>query len=447
MKNPKLRGIGTVYCYTVQQHYKTRSVIIFLIVLFAITVAALPLIALMSGSRKNVTETRITQLYLRNETDFRIDEQDIVGNRLYADLDVILTEEDDSALTERIEAGMTAVYSVVSEDAETKRFSIKTNYPKNGNVEFSDAATLNVALSEALHRALLRKLSVSEAQEAMLHCKAHSQVSKISDFLRGTEEASAETHMYANIIYCVFIMMLSGLSMSYIFQLCMEEKVSKLVESLLVSIQPMALLAGKILAATTFICVGLGLCGCGLTISYQLTKHMMNPAVLLALLARVTSVDFSALHFTPETIILFVICLLLAYSISASFSGIVGSCCSRAEDTQQAALAVTVFLMLGYFAGAFAPMFENDAANIFCSLFPLTSIFSAFPNYICGKIGLPVFITGLLFQLASALLLAALAGTVYKIMLLYRGSYPKPKQLMRMLKEDRASGKEAHHGK
>ena len=44
----------------------------------------------------------------------------------------------------------------------------------------------------------------------------------------------------------------------------------------------------------------------------------------------------------------------------------------------------------------------------------------------------------------TAVLLIRIAGSVYKMMLLYRGGFPKPKQLIQMLKEYKASGK---HGK
>lgn len=446
MKNPKLRGLGTVYRYTVQQHYKTRSVIIFLIVLLVISVSSLPLTVMLNGGRKQATETQIKQLYLHNESGFPIDAEDIRLNTLYADLTVTETEDDEETANQKLESERSAVYSVIAADPETMAFTIRTNYGMNGNVTAADAASLNSTLSSALHKALLRSLSVTEAQEAMLHCKTQSQVSRVSDFLRGTEEVSTGTHVSANIFYCVFIMTLSGLSMGYIFQLCMEEKISKLVESLLVSVSPTALLIGKILGATTFIFAGLGLCGCGLAVSWQIAKRVGDVSVLTALLsAQGMPVDFTSLHFSAGTIILFAVCLLLAYAIAVAFSGIVGSCCSKTEDTQQASLAVTMFLMIGYFAGAFVPMFENDAANAFCSLFPLTSIFTAFPNYVCGKIGLPIFVAGLLFQAATALLLAMFAGMVYRMMLLYRGSFPKPKQIVRMLREERAAGKETHH--
>lgn len=451
MKNHELRGIGTVYRYTVQQHYKTPSVLIFLLILFVLSVASLPLIGLFSGGQKqDVTETKITQLYLRNETGFPLDAADITADELYKNLNITETEEDDKTIAKRLTQEKNAACSVIAMDEKTMIFNIKTSYGEEGAVSGSDAGTLNGILREALHKSLLRSLSVTEAQEALIHCKTSSQVSKISDFLRGAEESSTGTHVFANVFYCVFIMMITSLSMSYIFQLCMEEKVSKLVESLLVSVAPTALLIGKILAATTFIFGGLGLCGVGIAVSYQIAKQMVDVTIMQEALQKLLSFDISKLHLDIRALVLFAVCLLLAYSIAAGLSGIVGSCCSKTEDIQQASLVVMLFLMTGYLAGALAPMFESDALNIFCSLFPFTSIFTAFPNYVCGKIGLPVFAAGLALQAATAFLFARIAGAVYRMMLLYRGNYPKPKQVIQMLRENsasakRAAGKEKHH--
>ena len=50
MKKPEtLRGTGTVFRYTLAQHYKTISVRIFLIVLFVLAIASFPIIKAVSG--------------------------------------------------------------------------------------------------------------------------------------------------------------------------------------------------------------------------------------------------------------------------------------------------------------------------------------------------------------------------------------------------------------
>lgn len=454
MKNHNLRGAGTVFRYTMQQHYKTKSVQIFLIILFCLAVASLPLISMTSGSKIEVSETKITKLYVRNEIGFPLDIEDIHKDARYAGITMEETTLDKDALSEMLnkESEYTAAAAVLEVNTTTGGFKITGYYGADGQITSDDMGSLNGVLRDALHESLLRSLDITKEQEATVNSTAVSEVKLVSEFRNNAEIASTDTHVMVNIFYSYAVMVLGTLAMSYIFQLCMEEKTSKLVESLLVSVKPMALLVGKILAVTCFVFFGIGLIAAGLFISYQIVGKSGDDRALEAVrgLGRLFGVDFSAFNMSLVNVLLLIVCVLIAYSIIASFSGIVGSCCSKTEDIQHASLAVVLFLMVGYMTASFAPMFESDTANIVLSVFPLTSMYMALPNYICGKIGLPVLLIGTALQLVTAYFLAKLAGAVYSMMLLYRGEFPKPKQLFAMLRETRASekaaaGREANH--
>ena len=172
MKNSNLHGAGTVFRYTVQQHYKTRSVIIFLTVLFVIALSALPIAALVSGQKKESTETGIRTLYLRNDTEFALDTEALFADARYSGLKLVETDEDDAALNAHLSKESDAAASVIGLDAAGYSFLISTNYGREGGVSHADAASLNILLEDILHQSLLNALSVTEEQEAMIHTKA-----------------------------------------------------------------------------------------------------------------------------------------------------------------------------------------------------------------------------------------------------------------------------------
>ena len=455
MKNPELRGIGTVFRYTVQQHYKTPSTVIFLLILFVLAIASMPAMLLLSGHEKEVTETAITTLYLRNETGFPLNTEALRADSRYAAVTVAETAEDDSKLSARVLNEKTAAASILAMQPEKQQFTLRTLYGERGDVSNADAETLNHVLQDALHQSLLESMSITEAQAMTVRSSAVSQVAKVTEFNHETEETDTETHVFLNIGYCYLLMIICAISIAHVTQACIEEKSSKLVESLLVSVTPTALLTGKILAVAVFVFTGFGLLGLGLFLSYQIAGNLGGFSFLIPMIEQFTELRISALHFTLPTLLLLVLCIVIAFLMCAGLSGISGSCCSKTEDLQSASFLNMFFLLGGYLGGAFAPMFESDAVNLFCSLFPVTSVFTAFPNYTCGKIGLPVLVLALIIQAATAVLLVRTAGRVYKMMLLYRGSVPKPAQIIKMLKEERASeqaakaaaGKEAPHGK
>ncbi len=446
MKNSNMQGVGTVFRYTVQQHYKNVSVIIFLAVLFVLSLAAFPFLKLQFG-KEQVDPSVIKTLYLCNQTAFPISEKALASGAGFADLTVKEAEYNEEEWAELLnKESESAVAAVIQMDDAESYFTIRTYYGETGAVGNGEANELNRQLSDALHHAMMQALGVTSEQEDLLHCEAYAQVARAADYEAGAEESDTDTHVFANTFYGYLTMMLCALSMGYIFQLCMEEKTSKLVEVLLVSVSPTALLVGKILAVTMFIFTGLGLIVLGLFVSYQISGIGSGLHDVMEEAGKSMGFSFSGLHLTAGTCVLLAICLLIAYFTFAFFSGIVGSCCSKTEDTQQASFAVVLLMMLGYFSGTFSPMFENDAANYVLALCPITSVFTALPNYLCGKIGLPVFVLSLVLQLVAVVLLARLAGSVYRMMLLYRGNVPNPKQLFNMLRAEKNTRK-AHAGK
>ena len=443
MKRHDLSGIGPVFRYTVAQHYKTTSVRVLLAVLFVLAVAALPVMVLMKGGRE-IDSTHITKIYLNNQTPFAVTAEDIHADSRFAEAELILSETPTDSLRELLWTEEQSAAAVIEEDATGLTLNIRGYHGEQSQVTGEDVSAMNDVLENALREARLRTLGVTQEQADTVKAHFASQVLTVSDYLSPAgdrADVDLGTHMFVNMIYCYVILLVAAMAMSYIFQLCIEEKNSKLVESLLVSVEPTALLIGKLLAVTVFLFVGFGLIGVGFLISWRLANSIGNVGTVRLWLERLLDFDASSLHIGIGTLALFVLCLLLAYAISASFTGIVGSCCSKMEDTQQASIFTVLFLMSGYMVTTVVPASESDAVMNFISLFPVTSIYAALPAFVCGKIGAGVFAAGLVIQAVTAFLLARLAGAVYRMMILYRGDYPKPKQVMQMLRESRAAEK------
>ncbi|HBI85987.1 MAG TPA: hypothetical protein DDX71_06855 [Ruminococcus sp.] len=450
MKKAELRGVGTVFRFEVEQHYKMKSTIIFLIVMTVIALAIFPVIAIFSGGNKEVNETTITRLYIRNETDYPIDHADIQSDARYAAVECVDTDTALETFRQILWDEEKSAVAVITHE-ETGGFKIKGYYGEKGSISDSDIRTLCGVLEDAVHESLLRSANVTQAQLDTVKSRSFSQVARISDYFKGDQEqADMGTHVFINMFYSYAIMILSSLAMSYIFQVCMEEKVSKLVESLLVSVHPTALLLGKVLAASFCLAAGIALLIAALMISWKLgTAISGSDSILSFIQIHMDLGDFSSqgLHIGLGWGLLTLLCLVLAYANSAGYSGIFGSCCSKPEDTQHASLGVVLFLMVGFMCAAFAPLFQNDVLNIVFSLFPMTSIFTALPNFLCGKIHWAVFAAALVIQVISAFVLMRAAGAAYRMMILYRGDVPKPKQFLAMMREYRAASKAEKAGK
>jgi len=439
MKN-KQGSIGNVFRYTVRQHYKSPSVLILLFILFALAAASLPFIQMSSSKNSEVSSSDITTLYLYNETGFPLDNRDITADERYAELSILESDGDKEALRRTLHDNPTAAAAFLSADESGMGYVIHGYYGENSKISAADCSTLNNVLQKALNEAMLRGLNTTKEQVDTLKTMVVTNISTVEDYRNGTEnDIDVFTNMMINYVYAYAVMILVAIAMSYIFQQCLEEKNSKLVESLLVSVSPDTLLAGKILAVTLFVFGGIGVVAAGFAVSCFIEKSMDSNFSLSALITEATEINFSALHLNVGVILLTILCVALAYFMLAFFAGIVGSCCSKTEDTQQASMAIMMVALVGVLSALFAPAFQSTVLDYVLSLFPLTGIFNTLPNYVCGRIPLVIMILSLVIQAATIFFFAKLAGKVYRMMLLYRGGLPKPAQLIRMLRENRAA--------
>lgn len=441
MKNNHFRGMGTVFRFTVTQHYKALSVKILLLVLAVVGFAAIPLLHLVFDDDMDTSSTTpITRLYIRNETGLPFDTTLLKENEMYSEVEIVETESSDESFSSMLLENDTHAALTLSLDEQLGMVQIRALYSENSKISESDLRRTASEATEILHQSILQTFDVSQQQLDILNAKTSAEVQTVSDYHSDGQVTNANTHYAVNFTYSYFIVILGALAMSYIFAHCIEEKNSKLVESLLVSIDPTALLVGKILGVTVFLFVGIGVLIGSFFISFLIAKSQGSTEFLNEALDKFGVLDILQSISLSDGILL-VVSVLLGYSIIALISGVFGSLCSKNEDIQQASWGVIGFILIGYFCASFSPLFESDSVNITLSLFPLTSIFVAPSNYVCGKITLPVLLAGFALQGGCIWYLTGLVGRVYRMMMLYRGTIPTPKRLFAMLRENRQAEK------
>ena len=224
------------------------------------------------------------------------------------------------------------------------------------------------------------------------------------------------------IAFVMIVLIVSSLASSYIVASVNEEKSSKLAESLLVSVRPMALLMGKIIAMLTFI---FGTILIGVSLSMVVEKVMVS-AFNVDFGAVAQNNSFNMAIFTGYGVkgfIVLVVELMLALCSFGVLSGILGSACSQTEDQQSATTVVMMLAMIGYMAGMYGGM--NDNMIVVLSLVPPVSYFTAPVAYIGGRIGIEILLASFVIQAVVLVALVILAAKTYRVLLLSDSSRPK----------------------
>lgn len=232
-------------------------------------------------------------------------------------------------------------------------------------------------------------------------------------------------------VYSIFVMFVSIFSASYIIRAVIEEKASKLVETLMVSVKPLALILGKILSVMTYIFGLFVAMILAFGLSYGICGRFMDVSAIGTLMS---SMGFSSelMNLSVSTVLIVLISLILGYLAFSIIAGVSGTCCSSMEDMESANLSVTLLIMAGYLVSCMTVAISGGVPAVVVSLLPVVSVFCAPVQYVVGHISLAVFLLSWLLQALYIVLLAIFATRVYRELIMYRGNRVKLMQLFRM---------------
>lgn len=401
-----LSGTGQVYRFTLSQLLKSRANRVTLIIMVLLAAVSMPLTALLGGETPETSDTAgLTSVRVDNRTDLVLD---FSGDAYWADTDfsadagepdaVVTITGDETGYQVAVNGGETADAGELSQLAETARQAVR------------DACLQAAGLSS-------RQLEALTASTG--------------------EEDSHEDGFWVQYGYSILAMILCLMSASYVIRAVVEEKDSRLVELLLVSVKPMALLAGKILAVMAFTFGWLLAMLAGLGVSCGLTAGLMGPGVLQkqlsGLLAAVPRVQ-EDLWQAAGVLLVLLVSLGLGYLTMSLIGGVAGACCSGMEEAGEATGPVMLLTMAGYLASCVVGAVPSGPVAVFSTLCPVVSIFCAPVQFAGGNVSIWLVLASWAIQAAMIWGLLTLASRVYAGLIVHRGSRVKLRELMSMAK-------------
>ncbi len=427
-------GTGKVYSFTLQQYVKNKANIITFVILLLFCLASVPISALAGTGNTALLEDGTfmgicpERLYIDNQTSLPIE----ISEDHLASIGFSVTKIE-KALPETLTQGDTCLRFTESD------MTVKSEilFGEDSFLDDGTATQLQTLCNLLVTDARCRMLGISSEALDALGTMPSLSVTDAEEYL-STEEEDFSTQFALQYAYSILVMMLTLLSASYIIRAVIEEKASKLVELLMVSIKPAALLAGKILAMMTTVFVTLlSMVGAMLLSNLLSVKFLNTPGIGGTLAA--FGIDMSKLNLGVTTVILSIVSIFIAYLTYSVLAGIAGSCCSAMEDADGANTLVILLVISGYTFSCISAAFSSPLACHFSALCPVISTFCAPVQYALGNISLGVFLLSLAIQAAIALWLVSFGAKVYRALIIHRGKRVKWQELFKIAKED--SGK------
>lgn len=442
-----------------------------MVLLLLLVLASVPVTTLLGGGTAKKTEySEIQNVYLINDTEFPISD-DLIESEKREDpfwdhtefseavfsLDELRNQLSSQASTSdaSLESSAPAYDALLGEcdvcvsfsfepspETSSGAYKIDLYMQPDTSVPESDLDSLRVLLTDLFHTARLTSLNISEDQLAIVMADWDINTEKLADYLNPEDENKWSTQYNIQFAYAIIVMFVSIFSVSYIVRAIVEEKSSKLVELLMVSVKPLALIVGKILAALAYIAFMFAMLIAGYGISYFVSGLFLDVSAAGNIFTQI-GLSTDLLKTGPALILIVIFSLLLSVLTFAIIAGLSATGCSTTEDMQSATAAASFLIIFGYIISMFAGSADISVLNYIASLFPIISVYSAPVNYVMGNIGLGILLLSWLIQIAVIVLLSLFCSRIYANLLMYRGSRVKLSQMISMARAPRA-GKEEH---
>lgn len=414
-----LRGMGRVFAFTLEQIVKNRGNRIALLALTVLAAATLPVAALLQRGTADSGENRVV---LENRSNLNIGYGDMTG----------LSGLSGTEFVPEFEAAEDAARVTVTGEAGSYQVLV------SGEDEGWQLEQLRQSAEQAVYRAALRSAGLAEAEWAAGSVQVSTGWLADEDAVQPGQETGEEDGLFwVQYGYAMVVMMLCIMAASSIIRAVVEEKESRLVELLLLSIRPVALMGGKILAMMVFVVGQLVLIALGFAAGGMLTGILFSREALSGTLDAagqfVPALTAGAGHMAALAAVVLV-SLLLAFSGMSVLSGICGACCSTMEDAGSANGAAMAIIMGGYLGSCVVGAIPGEGIAVFSSICPVLSMFCAPVQYAAGRLPLWALLLSWILQLALICGMLWLCGRVYGDLIVYRGQRLKLRQVLRMAK-------------
>lgn len=251
------------------------------------------------------------------------------------------------------------------------------------------------------------------------------------------EDSSISGSEYSFIYGLLFILlMVNMIASTQIAHSIVTEKSTRVIEYLLTSVKPLAIIVGKILAMLTAVVLQIVSMIVVVFISNKIASSL-NPGSGESVLSQYLPENIFG-NLNIFNLALSLILIVLGLIFYATLAGLTGATVSKVEEINEALKLFNFTNLIGsYIAIGAAIVLMIGGVNgfiIFSFLFPLSSPYILPGAILIGKASLPIVATSIALQLVFIILLFRFVAKVYETLILHNGNAIKIKDLFKISK-------------
>lgn len=447
MKN-NMTGWRDVFVFTLTQSIKSKAYIGMLIFMLVLALASAPLLGMLGGgttTEEGAADAEkldaVSKVYcvwnsaLPQLSFAPVKEQEGLSHITFtytdAPMETLPEGETDAVLltvTDEPEGYVSLVFAVGEEEPATDAISLLTQ-----------------TVQECFSEHLLTLAALTETQRAQIEAEVTTEVLFADETggIRTEEDTSISDQQYWVIYGILFVvMMIITMSGSQIASSIVSDKSSRVLEYVLTSIRPLALIVGKVLAMLVAVILQLVALLVGVLLSSKLYSILFGGSGE-SIFAQYLTPELVA-NLNPLNILICLVMVGLGLVFYATLAGIAGATVSRMEEASQSLTMFTLLVIVGAYvgigaAGSLMGVGENTFVT-FALIFPLSSSMLLPGAILIGKASLLTACLGAVVLVLMIVLLFRFAARIFETLILHNGNRIRLKELFAIFKNGAVGG-------
>lgn len=441
MKKSSITGWKDVFSFTLIQTLKSKAFIVSFIIFVVLSIVSMPVLSMIMNKDTKVEDgtNPIQKVYINDQVAWSnggfipvLSQENLSHIKFEA-----LAEDYDTVVNRIEQEENTSVIVNITETEST--FQLDFIKASNESVKESHVQALSEALLEAFDGYRITHLGITGDQLSLIQANVTTSVT-VAD-INGNAVISEDTSITDSQYWFIYgilfvVLMVNVMASSQIASSVVSDKSSKVLEYLLTSVKPLAIMIGKILAMLAVVLIqfaGIFVC---VFISNSVTTKVFSPNGENILSQSLPSGIFDNVNIV--NIILCIAVVLLGMIFYATLAGLAGATASRIEEASESLTLFTFVNLAGAYIGmGAAGVLMASGTNgfvTFALLFPLSSPFLLPGAMFVGKVSVGLSILAIVFLIIFVILLFKFVAKVYETLILHNGTRIGLKDLVKISK-------------
>lgn len=452
----KLRGWKKIFAFAYNQSMKSKAMKITIIILCAIALASMPVSSLISGldDENEKPDTSIEKVFYYDNTGI-IGEHfadKSVKSEIYGNIAYEKTDKNDRDYIDRLinkDDNKNQVFLSIEycDDESSLNYGINVYayYREDSDVDSDDANALAEFVGDNIQKAVLLDAGVDEGKiNAAVKSIDYQVLTLDSEGEESESDDGISQYQYFFTLTCIclliFVVSLVG---SKVSELIVTEKSTRVMEYILTSVKPMAVLVGKVVASTLIMITIFGAVAVSFCLSIFINNTMFpseDGSFVLPDVLRQLIDNGAMTGITPVNIILIIIIIVLGSMFYGCVAGIAGATVSKIEEMAEGMKIFTFTMMIGAYLPLFMAITSETggswgAFEYVVLLLPISSMFIVPEYLVLGKISQSLAFGAVGVLILFIILVLMFVNRVYEHMLYSNGATLKLKDVIGMAKK------------